>query len=122
MRRDIGTVGGLVGLVAGLALTSCVRDPGPPDASDADDVVVMQDIRYEPRRLEVPRGEVVRLRLTNDGGIVHDLVVDDWESGEVPPGRTAVVELGPFDQTVVGWCSVPGHRGAGMELEIAVTP
>lgn len=120
MRRGIRAVMGLGVLIVGLVLASCVQAGEAPDQSDVDGVVVLADIRYEPERLEVPRGQAVRLLLTNDGGIVHDLVLDGWESGEIRPGRSAVVELGPFEENVIAWCSVPGHRAAGMELEIVV--
>ncbi len=115
--RGVLLVGGLVAVAA---LAGCAPPVDEPDVSDVDQMLVMHDIRYAPDRLEVARGEVVRLLLTNDGGIVHDLVLEDWESGEVRPGRSAVVEVGPFEDRVVAWCSVPGHRAAGMELEIVV--
>lgn len=93
-------------------------------AVDGEAVVIeLDDMLYRPDRLEVPAGEPVTVVLENHGGIVHDLVFEDgWESGEVPPGQAATVEIGPFDTATVGWCSVPGHRDAGMELEIVVVP
>jgi uncharacterized cupredoxin-like copper-binding protein len=53
--------------------------------------------------------------------IVHDLVFEDgWQSGQVRPGDAITVELDPQTASSVAWCSVPGHRDAGMELEVVV--
>ncbi len=71
----------------------------------------------------LPAGEPTTIQLTNDGGIVHVLVTDAaWESGSVDPGRTAILTLEPLEETTVAWCSVPGHRAAGMDLELVVVP
>jgi nitrite reductase (NO-forming) len=117
-QRDVIAAATLLALTAG-----CVAEPldaALPD--DADVLVVAEDIFFAPDRIEVPAGEVVRLHLRNDGGIVHDLVLDDgWESGDVLPGQGATFELGPRTTSTVAWCSIPGHRDAGMELEIVVT-
>jgi len=106
-----------------LLTTGCVADPiegAVPDGADL--VVVAEDIYFEPDRIEVPAGETRSVHLSNEGGIVHDLVLEDgWESGDVQPGQSITVELGPFTGSTVAWCSIPGHRDAGMELEIVVT-
>lgn len=113
-------------IAAVLATMGCAAaGPGEPVVASVapGEVVVieMDDMVYRPQRLEVPAGEPVTVRLENHGGIVHDLVFDDgWDSGEVVPGGGITVEIGPFEADTVGWCSVPGHRDAGMELEIVV--
>ena len=112
-------------LLSVLLLTGCTADStatAAPD-HDADVAVVADDLRFTPDRLEIPAGELTTIHLSNDGGIVHDLVLDSgWESGGIDPGQAAVVTLGPLEQTTVAWCSVPGHRAAGMELELVVVP
>jgi nitrite reductase (NO-forming) len=106
-----------------LLTTGCVAEPRAADApDDADLVVVADDILFEPDRIEIPAGETVVLHLRNEGGIVHDLVLEDgWESGEIGPGEAVTVSFGPLDASTTGWCSIPGHRDAGMELEIVVS-
>lgn len=103
--------------------TACAASPDEiaAAAEDVDVVVVMEDIYFEPDRIEVAAGEQVEFLLVNEGGIVHDLVTDEWESGEIRPGRTGVVTA-TFTESVVAWCSIPGHQDAGMELEIVVRP
>lgn len=112
----------LVAAGSGLLLAACAAAPAPAAApQDADVVIVAHDLVYAPERLEIPGGEPVRLHLRNDGAIVHDLVFEDgWESGLVRPGDAITVELGPQTMSSVAWCSIPGHRDAGMELEVVV--
>jgi nitrite reductase (NO-forming) len=110
-------------LTASVALTAgCVAEPLAVEAPDGADVaVVADDMLFEPGRIEVVTGEPTVLHLRNDGGVVHDLVLPSgWESGEVRPGEAVTVTMDPLDTSTVGWCSVPGHRDAGMELEIVV--
>lgn len=90
-------------------------------AGDAQVEVVMDEMAYEPERIEVPAGEQVTVRLVNEGTLRHDLVLPGGtESPTVQPGESDVVELGPLESSTTGWCSVPGHRAQGMELMIDV--
>jgi uncharacterized cupredoxin-like copper-binding protein len=99
---------------------------------------VARDIAYEPAHLVVTVGEPVVIAMQNVGAIDHDLNVDgitvrDVEardattgghrhSGKLPalhvaasPGKTATVRFVPIVAgTFEVWCSVPGHREAGM--------
>lgn len=107
---------------SGLLLAACAAAPAPAAApEDADAVIVADDLLYAPERIEIAAGEPLRLHLRNDGAIVHDLVFEDgWESGQVRPGDAITVELDAQTESSVAWCSVPGHRAAGMELEVVV--
>jgi nitrite reductase (NO-forming) len=110
-------------LTASAALTAaCVAEPLAVEApDDADVAVAADDMFFEPERIEVVAGEPTVLHLRNEGGIVHDLVLaSGWESGEVRPGEAVTVTMDPLDASTLAWCSVPGHRDAGMELEIVV--
>lgn len=115
----------LTALVA-LVLAACSGEAATGDGAGADDggpiTVVMDDMSFEPDAIEVPAGETVTIELVNEGAIEHDLVFDeDAEGDRVPAGASRTMELGPFESDTVGWCSVPGHRDAGMELEVTVT-
>ena len=124
----------LVALAALAALVLAGCGNGEPVADDGDDGdvveadgvvevdVSMQDIEFVPDTVEVPAGSQVVFNLTNDGNLEHDLMFDDGtDSGVVPAGGSATLEAGPFTSDTVGWCDIPGHREAGMELEVLVT-
>lgn len=115
----------LTALVA-LVLAACSGETTNGGDTGADDggpiTVVMNDMFYEPDSIEVPPGETVTIELVNEGSIEHDLVFDeDAEPDTLPPGESRTMEVGPFESDTVGWCTVPGHRDAGMELEVTVT-
>jgi uncharacterized cupredoxin-like copper-binding protein len=112
----------VVAAASALLLTACTAAPAPAAApQDADVVILFTDFDYAPQRLEIAAGEPLRLHLRNDGAIVHDLVFEDGsQSGQVRPGDAITVELDPQTASSVAWCSVPGHRDAGMELEVVV--
>jgi nitrite reductase (NO-forming) len=60
--------------------------------------------------------------VTNHDGMRHDLAFSD---GRATPmlagGRSATLNLGTLTTSGSGWCTVPGHREAGMTLDIRVT-
>lgn len=97
------------------------RDDAPPIEGAPEIAVSAGELRFDPDRLEVPAGIPVNVVLTSTD-IFHDLVVDeiDFHLG-ADTNDTAVGGL-PFDEpgAYVAYCSVPGHRDAGMELEIVV--
>jgi nitrite reductase (NO-forming) len=76
--------------------------------------------------LMVHEGELVQINLINGEGAEHDIVLDQY------PARSSVVVGINASSTIsflankVGefayWCSLPGHRAAGMEGLIQVMP
>ena len=76
--------------------------------------------------LKVHEGETVQINLVNGEGAEHDIVIDQYaaRSGRVV-GKNASSSLS-FTANKTGefvyYCSVPGHREAGMEGRIQVTP
>ena len=102
-------VSALASLVAVVALMS----PSPPGAAPI--VVEMDDLTFMPPSLTIPAGTAVSLELRNVGNLEHDWSVDALRfSPNVRPGQTEVVELvAPVGDYEV-YCSLPGHREAGM--------
>ncbi|MCB0953532.1 MAG: multicopper oxidase domain-containing protein [Microthrixaceae bacterium] len=84
--------------------------------------VELGEMYIEPSSLEVPAGTTITFEVTNAGTMDHDFKIDG-ETGTdfIAPGETETFEYGPVDSTVDAWCTVPGHREAGMEMTIEVT-
>lgn len=82
------------------------------------------ELAFEPNKIEVSAG--TKIKLTNNGMLEHDLAVDDW--GGVVIDVLASGESGEFtvpDDVKAGdtfdfYCSVPGHKEAGMTGTITV--
>jgi len=96
----------------------------PPVAGARTVDIVATDFAFNPAEVRVKAGEVVNLRVVNQGVTVHDLVIPFegiWLIA--PPGQTVI---SGFRSDVPGeyafFCSVPGHREAGMVGRIVVTP
>lgn len=83
--------------------------------------VTLADMRIRPGRIEVPKGTDLRLRVTNKDAQRHDLKVGGGPSTPLlAPGQSRTLDLGPVTGDRHAWCTVPGHRAAGMTLDIVV--
>ena len=84
--------------------------------------VTLAGMRITPSVIEVPKGTRLVLEVTNTDAMRHDLVLD---SGQETPllaaGQSATIDVGTVSAAIDGWCSVPGHRAAGMTMSIVVT-
>lgn len=83
--------------------------------------VTLENMRVRPARIDVAKGTSLRLVVTNTDAQRHDLRVED---GPATPllarGQSRTLDLGPVDGDREAWCTVPGHRAAGMTLDIVV--
>jgi nitrite reductase (NO-forming) len=84
--------------------------------------VSLRDMRIVPSRIDIARGTVLRLTVTNRDAQRHDLAI---ENGPATPlladGQSSTLDLGTITADRKAWCTVPGHRAAGMTLDIVVT-
>ncbi len=84
--------------------------------------VELGDLYVEPSSVDVPAGTELIVRVTNAGAMDHDLKLDGELGTEMlSPGDTEEVSLGVMEATTQAWCTVPGHKEAGMVLDINVT-
>jgi len=99
----------LASLVAVAALMGA--DPGPrPPVS-----VELADSTFRPASVTIPAGRPVSIELRNVGALEHDWSVDALRfSPNVRPGQSTVVELTAPAGVYEVYCSLPGHREAGM--------
>lgn len=82
------------------------------------------EFRYTPSAIEVSQGEKVRIIFENAGDTLHDLAIDglDIKTELIAPGNTDVLEFTAGESgTFAFYCTVPGHREAGMEGTLVVS-
>jgi uncharacterized cupredoxin-like copper-binding protein len=124
---------GLVALVLISTLSAACTGTsaaGPADtkaggATQPVEVKATDALKFEPATITVKSGTPVRLTLVNTGALEHDWVVDSLEGKRVEvdaqPKTSASVE---FTATAPGtyefYCSIPGHREAGMKGSLVV--
>ena len=108
------------------------------------DLTMSDDMRFTPDRIEVREGETLRLRLRNEGSVLHELVIgtpdelaahaalmikfpgmehEDAHMAHVAPGQRGEIiwhfnRTGEFDFA----CLINGHFQAGMRGKLVVRP
>jgi nitrite reductase (NO-forming) len=83
--------------------------------------IELGDLFVKPDSIEVPAGAEVIVNVTNTGKMAHDLKLNGKKGIELlPPGESAKASLGIVHETSEAWCTVPGHKAAGMVLTINV--
>lgn len=117
--------------------TAPIEDPLAGASAEASLPLVMRDISFDRDVLELTAGQVVEIALENRGTLAHDFTIDEIPAEvsaaglrrpdnfnvHVPLGRGGTAELllrvtepGEY----VFYCSIPGHRQAGMEGTLVV--
>ena len=102
--------------------------PEPSDTAPAttaateSTLFVAVDIDYTDAPSSIPAGEAT-FELVNEGSIAHNVVIEELDDTVVVSARggataTGAVNLvaGPYTY----YCSIPGHREAGMEGNLEV--
>ncbi|NGO41742.1 multicopper oxidase domain-containing protein [Streptomyces ureilyticus] len=83
--------------------------------------VTLADMRIRPARIEVAAGTALRLKVTNTDAQRHDLKVEDGPATPMlAKGDTGALDLGPVTENREAWCTLPGHKAAGMTMDIVV--
>jgi nitrite reductase (NO-forming) len=84
--------------------------------------ISLTEMAVTPASIEVPAGTEVVVNVTNDGTMPHDLALDgEVGTAMLDPGESEEVSLGVVEATTQAWCTVPGHKDAGMVMDIVVT-
>lgn len=121
----------LVSVVAAFALllAACSANNQPSDPGDTPTLSVTgtDALRFEPDEFTVTAGETVTVELSSGESVNHtftieeadrgaDLTVAEASAGETGTGTFTIDEPGTFEV----FCSVPGHREAGMVATLSV--
>jgi nitrite reductase (NO-forming) len=116
----------LVVSVVAITVTVGADDtPGTSAVGGGEPLVVeveLGDLYVKPSSVDVPAGTELIVHVTNAGAMSHDLKLQG-ETGTalLDPGAQEEVSLGVIDASTEAWCTVPGHKEAGMVLAINVT-
>ncbi len=98
---------------------------GTPAAGGSGNALEVEavDLAFKPNQLTAPAGEVT-VNLTNNGFLPHDLTiegVDGADTGIINAGKTATFTVTLAAGTYTFYCSVPGHKDAGMVGSLVVS-
>jgi Cu-Zn family superoxide dismutase len=78
--------------------------------------VTAHDIFFDPKEITIPADTDVTIIIPNEGAALHDFVVEELgiDAGNIPPGETVEVVINAPAGEYEYFCSVPGHKAAGM--------
>lgn len=108
-----------------LALAACSSGGGDePDAGPSTVAVTGTDsLQFEPSSLTATAGTVT-VELTSESGVEHTFVIEELDDTEVAAAAAGETATGSIDLdagTFTFYCSVEGHRSAGMEGQLTVS-
>jgi len=96
--------------------------PGEDDPPLATFDVEARDLWFSPAELTVSSSGSATIRLENAGRVVHNLTVDELgiEIVVTRGGRSEVILTDAEPGTYAFYCSISGHREAGMEGTLVI--
>jgi len=114
----VALVVALTGGSAGSGLDSRIVVPAGGTQTVA---VSLAGMRITPSVIDVTKGTRLVLKVTNADAMRHDLVLATGQrTALLAGGENATLTVGVVNADIDGWCSVPGHRAAGMILSIVL--
>jgi nitrite reductase (NO-forming) len=112
-----------LGTVVGAAVVTRDSGSAPTLAGGAKTVkVTLGEFFVKPATITVDPGTDLTLVVTNSGTMSHDLKLKGGSTGTklLDPGSSQTVDYGVVSTSTQAWCTVPGHKQAGMLLDIKV--
>jgi nitrite reductase (NO-forming) len=83
--------------------------------------IQLGDLFVKPGAITVSAGDRVVLNVRNGGQVQHDLLLEGTTGTRMlNPGESDRADLGAITGPAKAWCSIPGHKEAGMVLDIRV--
>ncbi|MCZ7630678.1 MAG: multicopper oxidase domain-containing protein [Microthrixaceae bacterium] len=111
----------VVGVIALFSPNGETSDTAVGEGGEVTIDVTLGEMFIEVSETEVPLGSTITFVVTNDGTMQHDFKIDgSTGTAMLNPGATETFEYGPVEGPVNAWCTVPGHKEAGMETTIGV--
>ncbi|MBK5228987.1 MAG: cupredoxin domain-containing protein [Actinobacteria bacterium] len=98
---------------------ACGGSEDPESASSAGTKVTTTEFEFSEEVLTLASGDT--LELVNDGTVEHDITIEEADMMvHVAPGETASATLNIEPGDYIFYCSIPGHREAGMEGTLTI--
>lgn len=127
--HEVLAIGCVAAVLAVLVLVTTGTWPGHPTSSPAVTAtsgtpvaVSLDEFAITPATITVTPGTDLVLTVRNTGRMNHDLELDGQHgTGMLAPGQQQTVDFGAITHDEQAWCTVPGHREAGMTLSIRTT-
>jgi uncharacterized cupredoxin-like copper-binding protein len=97
---------------------------GGAEAPAGDKIVVSgKEFSYDPAALTLKAGQPSTIVLKNIGSIEHDITIDKARFTLTVPGKKTQEKVLNVETpgTYEFYCSLPGHKSAGMKGELTVT-
>jgi uncharacterized cupredoxin-like copper-binding protein len=94
-----------------------------PTPSIREFTVFGNEFSFSPSSISVSAGERVKIIFKNEGKVPHNLVIQELniKTRTIGGGQTDTIEFtAPSSGTYTFYCSIPGHRSAGMEGKLEV--
>ncbi len=94
---------------------------GGGEAAAQEVTITMHDIFFDPAEVTIPANTPVKVKLPNQGAALHDFTIDALGVNvQVNPGDTGEVTINAPAGEYEYYCSVPGHKAAGMVGKLIV--
>jgi|AmaraimetFIIA100_FD_contig_71_2317566_length_2439_multi_6_in_0_out_0_2 uncharacterized cupredoxin-like copper-binding protein len=110
-----------------VALSVVLMFPDAVRSSPSTIRLVAEEFRFTPKEVTIPTGDIA-FAVTNQGEIEHNLAVEDpggkrvVQIAIIEPGETKSITASLPAGTYVIYCTLPGHREAGMAATLRVRP
>ncbi len=109
-------------MTLGLLAAACGGSDAPSTAPEGSVTIEAGDLFFDPESVSLTAGGA-EVTLVNIGAVEHDLAVEGQDVHEihVNPGETATGTINLSAGTYTFYCTIPGHRAAGMEGTMTVS-
>lgn len=95
---------------------------GDTEGGDVIGTVTMHDIFFDPTDFTAPADTAVTVDLVNEGAAVHDFTIDELGVHvTLNPGESGQANINAPAGTYEYYCSIPGHKDAGMHGTLTVS-
>jgi len=108
--------------LVGIFLPASTGSAGTEGPAPKQVDVVLTEFAIAPASITVTRGQQIEFHVTNSGNVSHDFRVNGSEGTRtIAPGRSETVTVAGPTTSVDAWCTLPGHRAAGMVMKVVVS-